>query len=597
MSERPASMLNQIVLRDSIKGEWLVFKNCVETLSTRYPSEVVRLLDEAERRVEREGLFAAGYLTYEAASGFDSRYLTKAQKKLPVLCFGLFLDPIRVSSLPRAKAVMQPNSPVWRMSENQSRYFRKMEAIKSQIVAGNTYQINYTVRQYAEGVHDALGLFLGIASSAPHAAYVDANDYAIVSASPESFFKLNGHEVSCQPMKGTAKRGMTFEGDKEYGDWLFHSKKNRAENVMITDMVRNDLGRISEPGSIDVSNLFTVERHPTVWQMTSTVGARTEVSIAHIFQALFPSASVTGAPKVSSMELINKLEESPREIYTGAIGYLAPGRQAQFNVAIRTVLINKHTSEAVYGVGSGVVWDSKPEEEYAECITKAKILDSAPQNEEFSLLETMLWRPAEGIFLFDYHMRRLRESAEYFSFQFNQKDLERQLESLAQNFDSTDYRIRLVQHRDGRMGFEYQPVSKFHRADQYRIRSANQPIGTDDPFLYHKTTRRGVYERALQSVLDCEDVLLWNSSGFVTETSIANVVMKIHGKWLTPPIGCGLLAGTYRQWLLDRGKIKEGKVHLNDLSSVKEFLLINSVRGQYSGQFCKPTFPILNLLQ
>ena len=546
-------------------------------LATRRPSQVLATLEEIESRVEHERLFAAGFLTYEAAQGFDPSFRTQRPGILPLICFGLFREARQLEALP--KTAPRP-VPAWRMTESRGDYFRKIKLIQNQIREGHTYQINYTTRQVASGITDPFSLFAGISAEAPYAAYVDGGDYAILCASPELFFRLDHGLVRCQPMKGTTRRGMTLAQDDELGSWLRRSEKNRAENVMITDMVRNDLGRIAKPGSVRVSKLFAVSRYPTVWQMTSTVQARTDAPDSAVLRALFPSASVTGAPKVSSMRLIDSLEQLPREAYTGTIGYLAPDRRARFNVAIRTAVVDKRTGSAFYGVGSGIVADSEPGDEYNECLTKSRILKNPGVPLEFALLETLLWTPDQGFFLLDYHLNRMADSARYFGFSFDRGATAQALDSLARTFGAHRYRIRLLQYRNGLPTLEHEVIEEPSRSTYPVIALAPQPIDPDNPFLYHKTTRRGVYERAFRSVTGCDDVLLWNTNGFVTETSIANVVATIDGQRVTPPVTSGLLGGTYRQWLLDRGEIREREIHIDDLSRVDEFTLINSVRGE-----------------
>ncbi|MDE0005365.1 MAG: chorismate-binding protein [Rhodospirillaceae bacterium] len=569
--------VDRIVLRDSSAGRWLCFDHPVDVLATRRPSQVLATLEETERRVECERLFAAGFLTYEAAQGFDPSFRTHRAGTLPLICFGLYREAWYLEALP--KTTPRPVA-AWRMTESREDYFRKIQLIQNQIREGHTYQINYTTRQVASGISDPFSLFAGISAQAPYAAYVDGGDYAILCASPELFFRLDHGLVRCQPMKGTTSRGMTLAQDEELGNWLQRSEKNRAENVMITDMVRNDLGRIAKPGSVGVSELFAVTRYPTVWQMTSTVEARTEAPVSGVLRALFPSASVTGAPKVSSMRLIDTLERFPREVYTGTIGYLTPDRRAQFNVAIRTAVVDKRTGSAFYGVGSGIVADSEPGDEYTECLTKSKILKNPEIPLDFALLETLLWTPDRGIFLLDYHLNRMADSARYFGFSFDRGAAAQALDSLASTFGAHRYRIRLLQHRNGLPTLEHEVIEEPSSSAYPVIALAAQPIDPDNPFLYHKTTRRGVYERAFRSVAGCDDVLLWNSNGFVTETSIANVVATIDGQRVTPPVTCGLLGGTYRQWLLDRGEIREREIHIDALSRVDEFTLINSVRGE-----------------
>ena len=577
------SLLKGLVVRDPTAGEWLRFDDPVDILSTREPSGILGVLEETEQRVRQERLFAAGYLTYEAARGFDDAFRTRQAAGLPLICLGLFREPRRTVVPPTVQHLPTPQSqpaPSWRMAESRHDYYRKIAAIQDRIRAGFTYQINYTTRQVAEGIQDPWALFLRIAVDAPYAAYVDGGDHAIVCASPELFFRLDRNRVRCEPMKGTVKRGMTLAQDRDLAAWLARSAKNRAENVMIADMVRNDLGRIAKPGSVAVSELCALSRFPTLWQMTSTVEARTDAPVSEVMRSLFPSASVTGAPKVSSMRLIQSLERFPREIYTGAIGYLTPEGLAQFNVAIRTAVVDTRSGSAFYGVGSGIVADSQPGEEYAECLTKSRILASPAQGTDFSLLETMLWTPAQGVFLFDYHLKRMAESAQYFGFSFDRRAVEAALDELTRTFGQNRYRIRLIQSRDSALQLEHNVLRHSVSPPGPLIGLAQQPVDREDPFLYHKTTRRDVYRRALESVSGCDDVLLWNADGFITETSIANVVVDIGGQRVTPPVTCGLLGGTYRQWLLDRGEIRERKIHIDDLSRIDELTLVNSVRGE-----------------
>lgn len=578
-------MLEKLIVRDATDSGWLVFADAVDVLQTRRSQDVLATLSEVERRVNEENLFAAGFLAYEAASGFDSAYVTRESIHLPLICFGLFSSVRRCEVLSRHNVVSE-NSSTWQMANSRSSYVEKLLTIKRQIELGNTYQVNYTVRQSAQNIADPWGLFLRTAADAPYAAYVECEDHAIVSASPELFFRLNDRQLVSKPMKGTATRGLTSADDLAMRQALYESDKNRAENVMITDMVRNDLGRIASPGSVKVPTLFEIEKYPTVWQMTSTVSAATDAPVTDIFQALFPSASITGAPKVSSMKLIADLEDTPRGIYTGAIGYIGPNRQAQFSVAIRTAIIDKKTSEAVYGVGGGIVWDSDPDEEYMECLSKAKILTSTNSADDFELLETLLLVPESGFFLIDEHLDRMQASAAYFDFAFDREVILETLSDLKGRLPAQRYRIRLLLQRDGRVRATETPILLDDGPAQQRIRLAREPIDIDTPFVYHKTTRRDEYERALNMAEDGEDVLLWNQDGFVTETSIANVIVNVDGELCTPPVECGLLAGTYRQWLLRKGEIRERNIHISELTPATELTLINSVRGQYSARLC-----------
>ena len=288
------------------------------------------------------------------------------------------------------------------------------------------------MRMHASIERDPFYLFLQLtdAQQSSYGAYLNTGRYAICSASPELFFELDGDRLRSRPMKGTASRGQTLAADRIQAERLHHSVKNRAENVMIVDMVRNDMARVAEIGSVRVLRLFEIERYPTVLQMTSTVECRTRASLPEIFTALFPCASVTGAPKIRTMQIIRDLEPGPRGVYTGAIGFVAPGRRARFNVAIRTVVVDTVAGEAEYGTGSGIVWESDSAEEYQECRLKARILTVMPR--AFDLLESLLWTPESGCFLLERHLDRLRDSAEYFDFPFDERKIRTQLGEFAE---------------------------------------------------------------------------------------------------------------------------------------------------------------------
>lgn len=573
-------MIERLVLHDALNDEWLVFAEPVDLMQARDPGDVLPVLIEVERRVNQEDLYAAGFVSYEAASGFDPAYVTHKDPRLPLVCFGLFSGVRRCEALERPEAGTE-RPALWQMTGSRDRYVETLSAIKRQIELGNTYQINYTVRKKAIDISDPWGLFLGTAADAPYAAYIECDDHAIVSASPELFFRLNGEQLISKPMKGTARRGLTSSDDLDARRRLYESQKNRAENVMIADMVRNDMGRIAVPGSVKVPRLFEIEKYPTVWQMTSTVSARTTAPVAEVFRALFPCASVTGAPKVSSMAIIAGLEDSPREIYTGAIGFMAPNRQARFSVAIRTAIVDTKTGEAVYGVGGGIVWDSDPDDEYRECLAKARILTTPACGQEFELLETMLWTPDDGYFLIAKHLNRMRASAGYFDFEFDQATIEKELAGIAKRLPRERHRIRLLLRRDGQIHSVEAPLLDADSDRPRRLVLAREPVDSSDPFLYHKTTRRDVYEQALRSAGEADDVLLWNEDGYVTETGIANVIVRLDGELVTPPVECGLLAGTYRELLLERGEVSEREIHLSELSGSTDLTLVNSVRGEY----------------
>jgi para-aminobenzoate synthetase/4-amino-4-deoxychorismate lyase len=575
-------MLDSAVLRNPKSTNWLSFENPVARYVARTPADVVDILNKVQQQVDSEGLYAVGFITYEAAPAFDEALVTHAQGLLPVACFSLFASPAILDVLP---AKREPGSPAvaWHLRTEREAYLESIARIKQQIELGNCYQVNFSIRQQATIDADPWDLFCDVAADAPYSAYLHCSDFTVVSASPELLFSLEGSELICRPMKGTAKRGTTTAEDREASLALFESTKDRAENVMIADMVRNDLGRVADPGSVEVRSLYDIEKYPTVWQMTSTVAATSHSTIPDILGALFPGASVTGAPKASSMTIITELEDSPREIYTGSIGFLAPARQAQFNIAIRTAWIDKHTCTATYGIGGGIVWDSDADAEFDECLAKAGVLRTSLQGRVFNLLETMLWTPADGFFLIDEHMDRLQESAEYFDFRFDNDAILSELETRTPEYGRVPTRVRLQLTRDGDVLLGHSALGSTGSKQPLRIGLAALPVDSDDPFLYHKTTHRDVYDRALQTATDCDDVLLWNADGYITETSTANVLVEKDGQLLTPPVACGLLGGTYRRWLLDTHEIEEREIHIDELAEAQPLQLINSVRGRFPG--------------
>ena len=307
----------------------------------------------------------------------------------------------------------------WEAAVDWPAYSRAIAAIKSYIAQGYTYQVNYTMPLSASFSGDPWALYRDLTQSqqAQFMAYLDLGRFVICSSSPELFFLREGLQFMSKPMKGTARRGRTLTEDHLQMRWLQNSEKNRAENVMIVDMIRNDFGRIAEIGSVDVPELFTVERYPTLLQMTSTVSARSKATLPEIMRAMFPCASITGAPKVRTMEIIKELEPQARGIYTGSIGFITPEQQASFIVAIRTVVIDRLNNQATYGVGGGSVWDSEADQEYQEAFLKAQVL--VQRQPSFELLETMRWSEDGGYYLLDLHLQRLAQSAEYFDFPFD----------------------------------------------------------------------------------------------------------------------------------------------------------------------------------
>ena len=550
---------------------WLHFADPFRVVTTSNLGEVRSALREVEACVSSNHWHAAGFISYEASPAFDTSLVVRDSGDFPLVWFGLYPAPA-AAELPTPEKNL--NDLDWQPTTDAVSYNTAIDKIKDLIARGRTYQVNYTLglRTFFPG--DEWNFFLNLVQSQNrYAAYIDTGRYAICSASPELFFRLDGETVTCRPMKGTVDRGRTTLEDKEHADWLQHSIKNRAENVMIVDMIRNDLGKVAEIGSVIVPDLFTVEKYATLFQMTSTVQARTRSSLTDILSALFPCASITGAPKISTMKIIANMETTPRKIYTGAIGHIAPDRKARFNVAIRTALIDRDSKSAEYGIGGGIVWDSTASNEFQEALLKSRVLRQ--RIPEFSLIETLLWTPEQGFFLFEKHRARLEDSAEYFDFRFSPGRFGSYCQGLVRGSKSPQ-RVKILLNRFGELAGE---------AKDFQVRGitctaclAREPVDSANVFLFHKTTQRDIYEEALVDCADRDDVLLYNERDELTEFTIGNLVVELDGHLITPPVSCGLLPGTFRQHLLESGQIEERIIEKGELDRFKKIFLINSVR-------------------
>jgi para-aminobenzoate synthetase/4-amino-4-deoxychorismate lyase len=551
---------------------WLLFRNPVTILCSRIQKHIIPAIEEAEKRAAC-GEYAAGFVTYEAAPAFDGALVTHQNSDFPLFWFGIFRQPERLDSLPAVTkdCILGP----WHPDNKKADYLKAVRQIKTLLAAGETYQVNYTLRMQALFEGEPFALFHRIiqAQKTSFGAYLDLGDYVICSASPELFFHLDGSRLISRPMKGTAHRGRTLIEDRQIAQTLAESIKDRAENIMITDMMRNDIGRVAITGTVETSSIFHIEKFQTVWQMTSTVRSGTSASVVEIFRALFPCASVTGAPKPRTMEIIRNLEANPRKIYTGAIGLIGPGRSARFSVAIRTVLMNRNLHKAEYGVGGGIVWDSVPGEEYQECLIKTRILTEI--RPAFQLLESMLWTQENGFYLLDLHLKRMEDSASYFDYPFQADEIQNRLCKAEAEFPESPLKIRLLLDEKGSIDLEQEPVKPSHAVT---TRLAKTPVDDTNIFLYHKTTNRDVYIKALSEKGAADDVILWNNREQITEASSSNIVVKFGMEYWTPPVTCGLLPGTRRAELIGSGKIKESVIPRSQLIKADRIYLINSVR-------------------
>jgi len=538
--------------------------------------EVLWLLQEAEVAT-REGKWVAVALSYEAAPVFDRALDVNPSSDVPLAWMALFEapSPTGLSSIGNRPFLISECEP--QISARQ--YKQAIHSIRDRVERGETYQVNFTFPLNGHVGGDLFSCFRSIGEShgAAYSAYLDIGTHKILSFSPELFVERRGDKLTARPMKGTLGRGRWLEEDCRRAEQLHASAKDRAENVMIVDMLRSDLGKIAETGSVEVPELFAVERLSRVLQMTSTVTAvqKRDTSVVDLLRALFPCASVTGAPKARTMAIIRELEKKPRGIYTGTIGLMSPNGEAVFNVAIRTLVIDARNGAATFGVGGGVTWDSTTDGEYEECALKARFLTHPWP--EFDLFETIALNDGEYTLL-DRHLGRARDSARYFGFGWNEGEVKKALNDASRAHPSERWRVRLVMARSGASHVEVRPLDST-RQEPLTVKFATCPIDERDPLLFHKTTARSRQDAELERCLPCDDVIFWNSRGQVTESTIANVVIFSEGKNWTPPRAAGLLAGTLREELISKGELFERTIMKEELESLGSFTLINSVRG------------------
>jgi para-aminobenzoate synthetase/4-amino-4-deoxychorismate lyase len=545
------------------------------------------VLAAAEQAAARN-LWAAGFVAYDAAGGLDPALRVRDRDPadvftpMPLAWFALF-EGREETVLPEPPAD-PPAAAAWQPSMTRGAYDEAIARIHGHIAAGDTYQVNFTLALAATVQGDARGLYrdLAFAQRGAYAAYLDAGRYRVLSASPELFFRIDGDRIVSRPMKGTAPRGRWLAEDEAIRARLEGSIKDRAENAMIVDLLRNDLGRIARSGSVTWADTFTVERYETVWQLTSSVFAdlRPDATLPEIFRAVFPCGSVTGAPKASTMGIIADLETGSRGVYCGTVGYLAPpgapGPRARFSVAIRTVVLDTDSGAARYGVGGGITWDSRAASEYEETVAKAKVLTA--RRPPVRLLETLVHIPGQGYRRLEEHLERVRTSARYWGSEIDEGVIREALEREAARFPTKAARVRLVIDPRGHVDAGAAPVGGTPGPVRLAV-DRSHPVDPADPMLFHKTTDRERYDRAAARFPDADDVVLVNTAGRVTETTRANVAIRIDGRWVTPPIEDGLLPGCERAALLADGTLREAPVTLFSFEHADEIAFLNSVRG------------------
>ena len=554
-----------------------LFTKPIKELKTRDIDQVEALLKEVETYQEA-GFYAVGYISYEAAPAFEKKL---AVHPAPLMGEYLLYFTIHqeVETLPFPEDYEAVDLPAnWKEEVEAPAYQEAINTIHHHIRQGDTYQVNYTVQLSQELEADPLAIYnrLVVEQKAHYNAFIQHDDVAILSISPELFFEQDDRLLTTRPMKGTTRRGLTNQTDLQEAAWLEADPKNRAENMMIVDLLRNDMNRISEIGSEQVTRLCQVEQYSTVWQMTSTIKShlRPEVDLVQSFQALFPCGSITGAPKISTMEIIQKTEIAPRGVYCGTIGILLPRGKRIFNVAIRT--LQMQGGQAIYGVGGGITWDSKWESEYQETKQKSAVLYR--QEPRFELLTTGRIHQGELTFL-EQHLTRLREASRYFAYPYDEQKLLKELqEELAHLESNLDYRCRIALQKNGTFHLEITELTDLP-ASYLQAQLTEQKLDLATPFTYFKTSQRDhLSQSEREQIFHLPD-------GTLLETTIGNLVLEIGGQLYTPPAHLPLLDGIYRRHLLETQQVEEKLLTLNDLTDADRIYTCNALRGLYELDF------------
>jgi para-aminobenzoate synthetase / 4-amino-4-deoxychorismate lyase len=565
---------------DLVSNRAFELDGLVEELSSSVVTEVPELVSRAERAAS-EGLFVAGFVGYDAAPGFDPmlQVRTGETTPLPLAWFGVFSTSreVEVVTAPR-----QHLSGAWSPLGDAGEHRLAVERIKEQIRAGWTYQVNFTERFSQVIDVDPFELYrqLAVAQRGAYNTFLATPEWAVASASPECFFEMADGVVTTVPMKGTARRGRFPAEDQVAADTLTHSTKERAENLMIVDLVRNDLGRVASYGSVVVSDLFKLERYPTVWQVTSRVSARlgTGVGLVEVFRALFPCGSVTGAPKASTMRIIAELEQSPRGLYCGAIGSVLPsehGPVARFAVAIRTATVDRLSGVATYGAGGGITFDSDAAAEWAEVGAKTEVLTYDPG--DFGLFETLRYEASVGYVNGPRHLKRMSDSANFLGIPFDPNRAEQLFAGDRESMPGLA-RVRLSLSRSGELTFEAEALLE-DAPEPLRLVIDKVAVDSREMRLFHKTTARALYDEARARYPEADDVILVNEADEVTETSRANLAVLIDGEWCTPALGCGLLPGIERGRLVEEGQLVERVITRSMCERATALATLSSLRG------------------
>jgi para-aminobenzoate synthetase / 4-amino-4-deoxychorismate lyase len=558
-----------------------------EIISVNKKEELDIAFKIVQKLIDR-GYYGYSLIKYEAGFLFEEKLSHLLSSDYEKLIQFFFFNKRNVNQLKSSEIITTDFSndkytvKNFKLNRSEKQFFDDIKKIKNYIKEGDTYQVNYTVKGKFSFSGSCSAFFENLLfnQSAKYSAFINNNKEIIISVSPELFFHQRNRNIVSHPMKGTTRRGHNQNLDKIAETELMKSEKNCAENVMIVDLIRNDLGRICRYGSIQVPELFTVEKYESLFQMVSQVSGKLRKKIKHfdIIQNIFPCGSVTGAPKIRTMEIINKIENNKRGIYTGSIGLIEP-EEFKMSVAIRTITINKQTGDGIMGLGSGIVWDSNPKSEYEEVLLKSKFL-TEPLN-YFEIFETMRYENGQIKFIDD-HIERMKTTADYFLFKFNEKKIRKQIDKSIADLDKQKIKkIRLSLAKWGEIRVNVSDIEK--PAKDISVIISQNKINSSDKFRYFKTTNRKLYDDEYKhfSSKGFFDVLYLNEKDEIAEGSRTNIFFRKGTNWFTPAIESGLLPGVYRKYFIEtHPDISEKNIRIEDLINADELLITNALRGE-----------------
>ncbi len=564
-----------VYFEDQIKGIKRLYENPVEIITVTHPDDLAAGFDRLAK-AQKDGLYLAGFFSYELGLLLETKLtpLFAAGEGEPLLQFGVFETVSEVAPALDGFAHITSLTPGWKLSEYSRRFHKIMRAIQD----GDVYQVNLTFPMHGRYEGTALALYESLKEAQPvsYGGVIALGGKEIISLSPELFFEHAEGTLRMRPMKGTIKRGQTQDEDKALKTLLAQDAKNKAENLMIVDLLRNDLSRLAKPGSVTVTDLFRLETYPSLHTMTSGIQAEvSNLELPDLLTALFPCGSVTGAPKIRAMQIIDAVEAGQRGAYCGALGFMDPDGKCVFNVGIRTLTLT-HQGHFIYPVGSGVVSGSQADDEYAECLLKARFLTDA-----FALIETMGWHRQTGIMWKDLHLGRLQKSAQNLGFNYDKPTIETALHRATSGLNGSQ-KIRILLHKDGTLTITPRPYIPAKPDQIMRLALSDKKVNSNDALLFHKTTRRQMFDRErahLSAQSGCDEVLFFNEREEICEGSFTNIFIKQDGHLLTPPLSCGLLPGILRHVLLQNGEAKEAVLTREDLFKAENIYVGNSLRG------------------